>query len=257
MEVFKDYAYYYNLFYKDKDYEKEAFFVHQYIKEYCENYDSLDVINVIDMGCGTGLYDKELCKLDARYCIHGIDLSETMISIAKQRKEDACSFEVADIRNFQTVKKYDVAISLFHVMSYQCTNEDLMRAFATAYDSLNDGGIFVFDAWYGPGVLSDKPSVRVKRVQDKKNWIIRNCEPMMYPNDNLVDVNYDIYVIDKHTNVAQNIQETHRMRYFFRPEIECFLNNVGFTLKLVADCQNYRTPTFDSWTVYFIAIKVG
>lgn len=257
MKVFKDYAYYYNLLYKDKDYRKEALVVRSYMKEYFKRFSSLGAINIIDLGCGTGLHDKELCKLDPRFCVHGIDLSEKMVSIANQRKEDACSFEVADIRIYKTVRKYDIAISLFHVMSYQSTNEDVKKVLSSVYDLLKEDGVFVFDAWYGPGVLSDKPSVRIKRVEDDKNWLIRNCEPVLYPNENLVDVNYDIYIVDKDTDIMRNIQETHRMRYFFKPEMEYLLNDAGFTLQLVADCRNNETPTFDSWTVYFVAIKMG
>ena len=60
MEVFKDYAYYYNLFYGDKDYSHEAEQVKKLICEYGVNK---EVSTILDMGCGTGKHDFELCKL--------------------------------------------------------------------------------------------------------------------------------------------------------------------------------------------------
>ena len=38
MEVFQDYAYYYNAFYQDKDYTAEAKQVDELLKKYGENY---------------------------------------------------------------------------------------------------------------------------------------------------------------------------------------------------------------------------
>ena len=44
-------------------------------------------------------------------------------------------------------------ISLFHVMSYQTDNNDILSAFQSARNALNIGGIFIFDVWYGPGCV--------------------------------------------------------------------------------------------------------
>ena len=43
------------------------------------------------------------------------------------------------------MKKYDVVISLFHVMSYQNNNEKILKAFSTAKKHLKANGIFIFD----------------------------------------------------------------------------------------------------------------
>ena len=55
MEVFKDYAYYYNAFYQDKDYRKEARQVNMLLERYGEGISTL-----INFGCGTGKHDFEL-----------------------------------------------------------------------------------------------------------------------------------------------------------------------------------------------------
>ncbi len=56
MEVFKDYAYYYNSFYQDKNYKDEAKQVDSLLKKYGHN-----VAKIINFGCGTGRHDIELC----------------------------------------------------------------------------------------------------------------------------------------------------------------------------------------------------
>lgn len=55
MEVFQDYAYYYNSFYKDKDYEFESKQVDSLLNLYGKG-----TKKIINFGCGTGRHDIEL-----------------------------------------------------------------------------------------------------------------------------------------------------------------------------------------------------
>lgn len=102
-------------------------------------------------------------------------------------------------------------------------------------------------------MLSDKPSVRVKEIEDDKFKLIRIAKPVMKEQLNVVDVVYEVFVIDKATNVVKVINETHSMRYFFRPELEFFLEQTGFELIAQLDCNTLQETNFDSWTSYFVA----
>lgn len=249
METFQDYAYYYNAFYKDKDYAKEARQIDEILKKYGKNIHS-----VINYGCGTGKHDIELSRIG--YSCTGIDLSETMIEVAKQNsknEEKKIDFSVADIRKFEPEKKYDAVISLFHVMSYQNSNEDIRAAFQSARKELERDKLFLFDLWYGPGVLTDPPVVRVKEVEDDQYRLIRIARPVMYDERNIVDVNYEVLIIDKKTNITKTIKEVHSMRYFFRPELEILLQQAGFELMANIDCNTLEETDYNSWTSYFIA----
>ena len=249
METFQDYAYYYNAFYKDKDYAKEARQIDEILKKYGKNIHS-----VINYGCGTGKHDIELSRIG--YSCTGIDLSETMIEVAKQNsknEEKKIDFSVADIRKFEPEKKYDAVISLFHVMSYQNSNEDIRAAFQSARKALERDKLFLFDLWYGPGVLTDPPVVRVKEVEDDQYRLIRIARPDMYDERNIVDVNYEVLIIDKKTNITKTIKEVHSMRYFFRPELEILLQQAGFELMASIDCNTLEETDYNSWTSYFIA----
>ena len=250
MEIFQDYAYYYNSFYKDKDYKKEARTV-----ETLMNRDR-DVSSVLNLGCGTGRHDIELAKMG--YAMTGIDVSEQMIRVAQansQKEGIDIRFEVADIRDYRAGQEYDAVISLFHVMSYQTETEDLIRAFQTAAEALCEGGIFVFDLWYGPGVLSDKPAVRVKTVEDSENILYRIARPAMRVEENVVDVAYEVLIADKKTDKVRKITEMHRMRYFLVPEIRYYLEEAGLELLRCVDCGTLEKTDFGSWTAYCVAQK--
>ncbi|MBD0389278.1 MAG: class I SAM-dependent methyltransferase, partial [Nostoc sp. C3-bin3] len=157
-----------------------------------------------------------------------------------------------DLRTIRLNRHFDAIISLFHVISYQTTNQDLQATFATAKAHLKPGGVFIFDCWYGPAVLSDRPSVRVKRLEDEEISITRIAEPVMHPTQNLVDVNYQVFIKDQNNGAVEELQETHRMRYLFKPEVDLLFKN--FQLEPI-ECREWMTnsePGFDTWGVYFV-----
>lgn len=254
MEKFQDYAYYYNAFYKDKNYKKEA----ENVEKLFKNQNSGEQNSILNLGCGTGRHDIEFAKMG--YSVTGIDLSSQMIEVAKSNNYHGqynIEYEVADIRDYDAKKSYDVVTALFHVMSYQNSNKDVMDAFRTASKAIRENGIFVFDLWYGPGVLSDKPTVRFKVVEDTDYILYRIADPMMHVEENVVDVNYKVFVIEKKTGYTRVIEEVHKMRYFFVPELEVYLQNAGFELLECLDGNTLKKTDFNSWTAICVARKIG
>ncbi|WP_341999472.1 class I SAM-dependent methyltransferase [Chlorogloeopsis sp. ULAP02] len=253
MSVFGNYARYYDLLYRDKDYVGEALFIRRLIQNHAS-----EAQDILELGCGTGNHAVLLAK--EGYKVHGVDLSEEMLKKANSRLSQLppeltsrLKFSHGDICQIRLNQTFDVVLSLFHVISYQTTNEDLLAAFATVKEHLKPGGIFIFDVWYGPAVLSDRPTIRVKRLEDEEISVTRIAEPAMYPNDNLVDVNYQVFIKDKDNGSVEELQETHRMRYLFKPELELLFNQ--FSLELI-ECREWMSnsePGFNTWGVYFIA----
>lgn len=221
------YSQYYDLLNSNKDYKAEVDFVNTLIRE-----NSINVKTLLDMGCGTGAHAEIFC--DKGYKVHGIDLSKEMLKIAKTRqkgKEENLTFSHSSIQDLNLNKKFDAIISLFHVMSYQNSNNELIKAFEVAKDHLKKGGIFIFDFWYGPAVLTDLPVTRVKRLVGEKVNVTRLSEPMMHPQANIVDVNFDVFIENLATKEIFEKKELHKMRYFFDTELELICEQVGFNVQ--------------------------
>ncbi len=253
MTVFSGYSRYYDLLYRDKDYAGEARYVASLIKTHVP-----EASTVVEMGCGTGGHARELAALGLS--VHGVDRSEGMLEAADAKLDTVAPeisarlrFTHGDVRSIRLGEKADVVISLFHVMSYQTSNADLSAAFATAREHLRAGGAFIFDCWYGPAVLAEKPAVTVKRLKDAEIAVTRTAEPTMNTADNTVDVNYTVVVEDLNTGGVETLHETHRMRYLFQPELELLLAANGMALESSLEWMTESAPGPHSWSACFLA----
>src|SRR5215467_322349 len=156
---FQKYSTYYDLLYRDKDYTAEAQYVARTIRSATP-----DAHSVLEFGSGTGRHGRLLAAMG--FDVHGIERSADMVAVASAASCGGASgsftCEVGDICRATLGRTFDAVISLFHVVSYQTTNQALQAAFRVAADHLAPGGQFLFDVWHGPAVLSQRPSERVK-----------------------------------------------------------------------------------------------
>jgi SAM-dependent methyltransferase len=255
--VFDLYAAYYDLLYRDKPYAEEAAYTLGLVDRVAPGARRL-----LELGCGTGGHAVEFARTGV--AVHGIDLSPAMVERARA-KAAACAaahpaaaalaFEPGDLRRWRSTERFDATVSLFHVMSYQTTDADLAAAFATARAHLAPGAAFVFDAWWGPAVLSDRPRAVDKHAQDDKIALHRRTAPTLLFEDNIVEVRFDID-IQAHDGRRERVTEVHRMRYLFGPEVKRLLRGAGFEL-LWAERWLHGTPLDDrSWYAVFGARAV-
>ena len=153
--IFDAYSTYYDLLYRDKDYAAES----KFISEILESHIGSKKGSILELGCGTGIHAEHLSNMG--FDVTGVDLSAKMIEVARSRSSKTFNskikFAVSDVRSVRLNSKFDSVISLFHVASYQTSNFDILSMFETASTHLKSNGIFIFDCWYGPAVLSNPP----------------------------------------------------------------------------------------------------
>jgi SAM-dependent methyltransferase len=244
MSTFDLYAAYYDLLYGDKDYAAEA--------EHVASLLPAGVQQVLELGCGTGGHALALARRG--FSVHGVDLSPTMVARAAARRaalppelQALLSFEQGDLRSHRDGRHYGAVLSLFHVMSYQTRNADLLAALRTARAHLQPGGLFVFDCWYGPAVLSDRPRHVVKTVADERIEVRRETTPTVHVNDNRVDVLFDVTIRARDDGAEQRLQELHPMRYLFLPELDMLFAQTGFERCGARTWMKSEAPDDRSW----------
>jgi len=245
--VFNAYSRYYDLLYRDKDYLAEA----EYIASLFDRF-GVSGKRLLEFGSGTGKHGRLLAARG--YEVTGIERSAEMVAQAEAAPGFSC--QQGDICTVQLEQTFDAVLSLFHVVSYQTTNDAVQAVFARAAEHLEAGGLFVFDVWYSPAVYAQKPEVRVKRMVDEAIEITRIAEPVLRPNENRVDVNYTIFARDIASDAVQTFSEIHPMRHFSLAELDLIAHMNGFAVVGTEEFLTSKTPSEETWGVCLTLKKV-
>lgn len=257
---FRDYAKYYDSLYSDKDYDAESEFVASLLAG--SGIRGEDGAAVLDLGCGTGGHMVRLARRG--YRVVGVDRSAEMISIATEKMVTSLPAGerfatepqtlVADVRDFKVDGPADGAVMMFAVVSYLTSDRDLADAFANIRAHLRDGGLFVFDGWYAPGVEADPPTNRSRTITLPDGAsLTREARPVVDSARRTVRVNYEL-TLEVGGEVADRVVESHDMRYRSTDEIEVALNAAGFELVSVSpELRPNDQPSSEDWTVVWVA----
>ena len=111
----------------------------------------------------------------------------------------------------------------------------------------------IFDTWYGPAVLHERPTNRVKLISLSNETLLRIASgDLDIPHQNCT-VNYHIWHWSGDHLILET-SETHHMHFFFPLEIELLLGDSGFKLiKLGAFPVFEKEPDETDWTVGILA----
>jgi SAM-dependent methyltransferase len=124
---------------------------------------------VVDLGCGSGLLAKEL--IGAGYQALGIDISESMIRLARGRVPEA-EFRVASLLQTE-IPNCRAVTSISECLNYLFDSSNsakaLSRLFRRIYKALLPGGIFIFDI-LEPGQF--EPGSVTKGFTEGEAWTV-------------------------------------------------------------------------------------
>jgi SAM-dependent methyltransferase len=250
MSNFHKYSAYYDLLYGDKDYAAEAGYVARAIRKL-----NPAARTILEFGSGTGRHGRLLARLG--FEVHGIERSPEMVALARATPaslDASGSFtcEIGDVCALKLDRRFDAIIALFHVMSYQTTDDTLRAAFANAAAHLAPGGLFLFDVWHGPAVLFQKPSERVKEVADERRRVKRFARPKLDEKMKTVTVVYEMECEDKVSSERTSFREEHLIRYLFPEEIDAFAGACGLHRISTEEFLTGRPPSPDTWGVAYV-----
>jgi SAM-dependent methyltransferase len=246
-EIFDRYAKFYDSLYVEKDYVEECSYVLSLLKDF-------DIKSALDFGCGTGKFTEQFAAKGFR--VDGVDVSAKMIEIAKERlildpqlASLEIAYETADVRTFTSKKQYDLVYSLFHVINYMTSDDDLRDFFSSAAKALRKDGLLIFDFWYGPGVEADSPMERKKVVDWNGEALSRTAKPRVMPEKNLVMVEYQI------ETTKEVFSELHTMRYLFEADIDSF-SAPYFATESILGWREDSAPTSGNWNAVAILKRI-
>jgi len=127
--------------------------------------------NILDLGCGPGLYSAELARLG--HACSGIDFSPASIDYAVKNSPETCNYTLGDVRTTRFGRGYDLAMFIFGEFNV-FTPADARQILKKACAALRPGGKLLLEihtvdtveqmgnqpsTWYSAesGLFSEKP----------------------------------------------------------------------------------------------------
>ena len=223
MSSFKrEYAEVYDLLYQTKDYHYECDLIDRIINKY-----KPETRTLMDYGCGTGNHAGIMAQKG--YSVYCLDRNEHMLNIAKRKFAGNSNIHLYAVDKKAEIPPHsiDAVVVLFDVLSYMNANEEINDFFRYVKRILSKGGLFIFDFWYGPGVINLKPEKRWKEYDFGAHKILRLTSPEHDVSHCTVNVTHEMILIENE-KIIERFTDMHGMRYFFENEIRLFLEYHGF-----------------------------
>jgi len=142
MEQYKDFAFIYDELMNEVDYNGWVENIENIIKN-----ENAQVQNILELACGTGNLTIPLTKKN--YDIAGIDISEEMLSVAREKAEKEgvelvlLQQDIAEL-DFD-VPNLDCILCACDGFNYLTYDDELESVFEKSYELLKNDGIFIFD----------------------------------------------------------------------------------------------------------------
>jgi len=188
---------------------------------------------VTDLGCGSGILAQRL--LDQGYAVEGIDQSVAMLALAQSRAPGA-KFRHESLFDCEIGPSVAVcAIGECFNYLFDRNNDDaaLDRVLHRVYQSLEEGGIFLFDIATPDRIMKAPP----KQFYQTQNWttLVENIHsetPLMMTRKISSFVRAGEYY--------ERMDETHHLRLIDPDTLAHRINTLGFEVKMF-QCYG-RTP---------------
>jgi SAM-dependent methyltransferase len=203
---------------------------------------------VIDLGCGTGIWAKELVR--AGYAVLGIDISRSMIALARKRvpaaKFRTGSFLEAALPPCVAVTSIGECFNyLFD--SANC-REQLAGLFGRIYAALQPGGLLVFDVLQ-PGHL--RGTCLQRRFREGKDWAVLS---EIEEDRKLARLTRRITTFRRVGKQYRRGNEIHRQQLYRGSELSMELRRAGFRITRL---RGYGQLRFTGSHIGFLAVKPG
>ncbi len=247
MEIYNHFAYIYDVLMDDVDYSGWVDYIERILKIY-----GVKPARIVDLACGTG---NITIMLKARgYDVIGIDQSEDMLSVAKEKAEKSfmdIPFICQDMRFLELHGPVDAITCICDGINYILSLRDLDMLFQSVRRYLNPNGIFIFDisSYYKlSSILGD--NIMVETDEEISYIWINNFDR----RTGICEMNLSFFVKDGEH--YRRFDETHYQRAYKVDEIVHRLKHNGFKSIEVYQPFMLKPPKKRAERIFFAARKI-
>ncbi len=191
---------------------------------------------IVDLGCGSGLWAQELAK--ANYSVLGIDISESMIGIARTRVPNA-EFRIGSLFKAD-IPPCNAVTSLGECLNYlfdpDSNRQTLIQLFRRIYSALTPGGVFIFDI-AEPGQVIEGTTTR--GFSEGEDWVV------VFEKEEEQELGTLTRRITSFRKVGEHYRrddEVHRLQLYESTDVARELRQVGFGVQTIRSYGQYYLP---------------
>ncbi|WP_202412506.1 class I SAM-dependent DNA methyltransferase [Halobacillus litoralis] len=238
-----DMARVYDLLMQDAPYEQWVKFTKLMLQQYHSEGQ-----RILDVGCGTGEITHRLHQ--EGFQMTGIDLSSDMLTVAQQKNPQAAiEWIQQDMTTLEGLSAYDCVISYCDVVNYLTDDQKVQQAFHSIYQSLAQGGVFLFDVHSIDHIRNDLSGATFAEVRDDLSFIWF-CDPGELENSLVHDLTFFVGNDGKY----HRFDEIHEQRGYDHTVLNAWLTQSGFKVQGVF--SDFReTPSTDGERWLFVCTK--
>ncbi|KIL37927.1 methyltransferase type 12 [Gordoniibacillus kamchatkensis] len=215
---------------------------------------------VVDLGCGTGSLSIPLAARG--YDVIGIDLSEDMLAVARDKHErdrqsrlagqaGSLQWRLQDMREWETAEPVDAVVSFCDCLNYLTDEDDIARTFRATYAALRPGGVFAFDV-HTPRQLEAYAATQPFTLDEDDIAYIWTCEY----EERRLEIEHSItFFAAEPSGLFRRFEETHTQRAYPLDWLERELAAAGFSnIRVCADFFD-KPPNAGTQRAFFSAVK--
>ncbi len=164
--LYTDLSGYYDLLCCDIDYQTQSHSVqrlHQLLGNQGKDH--------LDLACGTGPHVRHF--IDAGFRCIGLDINQPMLDIAQRRCPEA-EFVLHNMCQFSLPQPVDLITCFLYSIHYSPDISQLQQCIQSAYQALNPGGIFVFNA-VDKDTICNNSTVRHSKIVNDNNFVFESA----------------------------------------------------------------------------------
>lgn len=237
MTAYSGFAQIYDAYMHPEDYKRWYHGVNDLIKEY-----GRPTKQILELACGSGSFSILLAK--AGYDVIGLDLSEEMLMIAKDKaltERVRIGFFQQDMVAYELNQQFDAVVSICDGMNYVLEDKDMEMLFNRVYHSLREEGVFIFDisSYYKLKYILGETTIA--ESQEKSAFIWEN-----FYDDQRKLLSFELSVFTEEKGLYKRNDEVHEQRAYKIADIKR-LSSEYFQLMVVLtdDFQSVKVETYD------------
>lgn len=205
---------------------------------------------ICELGCGTGVMTEKFAA--AGYSMIGLDKSEDMLALARQKQEESGSRILYLHQNMEEMEldaPVDAMISVCDSVNY-LLQEDLMNAlFARVKKYVKPGGYFIFDL---------KTVYCYRNIIGNQTWVEQDeevsyiWENYFYEDQDINEYMLTIFKKQPDSDLYERIEEAHYQRAYSIDCLRELLADNGLSMEECFDADMVHRPNETSERIYLI-----